>query len=350
MFKLSTLIILVPLLLVFLFAAWASYPWSLSASKYTGEIINFDTYDADLVERPSVLKILTWNVGFFYGEGSEGVHYKAQDSSYFSERLVLASEELKKWDADIVFLQEVDLNSSRSHFINQATTLAKMAGYHFVSLAPSWRHNYIPFPYWPISDHFGAMSSGGAILSRFPLQNAEVHLLEKPASNPWWYNLFYLHRFIQLAEVVIDDKTFSLANLHLEAFERTNREEQIRFLVELHKTKNLDFIAGDFNMVPDAATQKSKFINGDDYENDLSFSLMSESGLDEVVPMDIYEKSEKDYFTFPSSHPDRRLDYIFYQRGLKLMKAEVLTSTLSDHLPVRAIFQINSPKVNPYSL
>jgi len=77
---------------------------------------------------------------------------------------------------------------------------------------------------------------------------------------------------------------------------------------------------------------------------------MNESGLDEVIPMDIYDNSEKDYFTFPSSRPDRRLDYIFYQRGLKLMKAEVLTSTLSDHLPVRAIFQIDSPRINPYSL
>ncbi len=32
-----------------------------------------------------------------------------------------------------------------------------------------------------------------------------------------------------------------------------------------------------------------------------------------------------------------------------MMKAEVLTSALSDHLPLRADFQIDSPKFNPYS-
>lgn len=333
-----------------LFVAWASFPWSISSSHFSNEVIDFKTFQEDEENKPSVLKILTWNVGFFYGEGSEGEGYEAQDASFYSERLVLASEELKKWDADIVFLQEIDFESSRSHFINQATTLARLAGYHFVALAPSWKLNYIPFPYWPVSQQFGAMNSGGAILSKYPLKNHEVYLLNKPSSNPWWYNLFYLHRFIQVAEVEVGNKNFLITNLHLEAFDKNNREEQIRTLVDLHNRKNIDFIAGDFNMVPDAATQKSKFINGDDYENDLSFSLMSESGLDEVIPMDIYEKSEKDYFTFPSSKPDRRLDYIFYQRGLKLMKAEVLPSTLSDHLPVRAIFQIDSPRINPYSL
>ena len=345
-----TLIISIPLILAIIFVAWACFPWSLGPGFLTPKIIDLKSYQEDEDHKPSVLKILTWNVGFFYGEGSEGENYQEQDSSFFSERLVLASEELKSWDADIVFLQEIDFDSARSQFINQAITLAKLSGYHFVAEAPSWRANYIPFPYLPISDHFGRMNSGGAILSKYPLTKNSVHLLEKPQSNPWWYNLFYLHRFVQLVEVSVADKTFHMANLHLEAFDKSNREDHIRSIIEHHKTNSLDFIAGDFNMVPDAATQKSKFINGDNYVDDLSFSLMSDSGLDEVIPMNIYEKSERDYFTFPSSRPDRRLDYIFYQRGLKLMKAEVLSSTLSDHLPLRAIFQIDSPRINPYSL
>jgi endonuclease/exonuclease/phosphatase (EEP) superfamily protein YafD len=31
------------------------------------------------------------------------------------------------------------------------------------------------------------------------------------------------------------------------------------------------------------------------------------------------------------------------------MKAEVLPSASSDHLPLRAIFQISEPRFNPYS-
>lgn len=342
--------ILTPALFVLLFISWASFPWSIKGHKEAGTIVDLGTYQLDEELSPSILKMITWNTGFFYGEGSEGDGYEAQDEAFYSERLVLAANELKSWDADIVFLQEIDFASSRTHFINQAITLAKLAGYHFVAQAPSWKANYIPFPYWPVSLHFGRMNSGGAILSRYPLKNHQIHILDKPASNPWWYNLFYLHRYLQQVNVTVGEKSFHLVNLHLEAFDKANRENQIQELIKLHKTEEIDFIAGDFNMVPDAATQKSKFINGDDYTGDLSFRLMGESGLDEVIPMDIYEKSEKDYFTFPSSKPDRRLDYIFYQRGLKLMKAEVLSSALSDHLPLSAIFQINSPKVNPYSL
>lgn len=350
MFKKILILFSLPLSLIVLFVTWASFPWSLKARKVSQSVMDLGTFIDDEENRPSVLKILTWNVGFFYGEGSEGDGYEKMDASFYTERLVLASHQLKEWDADIVFLQEIDFDSSRSHSINQATTLAKLAGYHFVAMAPSWEANYIPFPYWPISNQFGAMNSGGAILSRFPLTSNVVDLLEKPGDNPWWYNLFYLHRYLQQVEVRVSDKKFNIINLHLEAFDKVNREDQIKLLVNLHKEKEIDFIAGDFNMVPDAATQKSKFLNGDDYEGDKSFTLMSESGLDEVIPMDIYDNSEKDYFTFPSSKPDRRLDYIFYQRGLKLMKAEVLPSTLSDHLPLRAIFQIDSPRINPYSL
>ena len=350
MFKIFIFAFISPLVFVLLFVAWASYPWSIKGSTFEAKVIDLGTYENNEDKKPSILKLLTWNTGFFYGEGSEGEGYELLDESFYSERLVLASQELRNWDADIVFLQEIDFDSARTHFVNQATTLAKLSGYHFVALAPSWTANYIPFPYWPFSRHFGRMSSGGAILSRYPLKDHQVHLLDKPESNPWWYNLFYLHRYFQKVRVDVGEKSFNLVNLHLEAFDKSNRENHIQALIQLHKSQEIDFVAGDFNMVPDAATQKSKFINGDDYTGDQSFSLMSESGLDEVIPMDIYELSEKDYFTFPSSKPDRRLDYIFYQRGLKLMKAEVLSSALSDHLPLSAIFQIDSPKINPYSL
>jgi len=103
-------------------------------------------------------------------------------------------------------------------------------------------------------------------------------------------------------------------------------------------------------MVPDSAIKKKKFKNSDDYENDPSFSLMTKTQYQEVIPEEIYSKEEALYFTYPASRPDRRLDYIFYEKGHKMMKAEVFPSQVSDHLPIRAIFQIGSPRVNPFSL
>ncbi len=330
--------------------SWASYPWSLGKSVQIRPIIDVEPQDMlDVEEHPSVIKLLTFNLGFVYGEGSEGPGYETKDKDYFIKRLDVLSEELKNWGADIVFLQEIDFSSSRSASINQAEYLAKRAGYPYVAEAVSWDANYIPFPYWPLNRNFGRMLSGGAILSRYPLTNHEVTLLDKPSSSPWWYNLFYLHRYFQKVSVAIGNKKFSVLNLHLEAFDKENRMNQIKELVQKIKTENIDFVAGDFNMLPTSAVKRSKFFNDDDYENDQSFELMLESGLLEVVPEEIYVKDESLFFTFPAWAPDRRLDYIFYKTGLKMMKAEVLPQAFSDHLPLRASFQIDSPRINPYS-
>jgi endonuclease/exonuclease/phosphatase family metal-dependent hydrolase len=257
--------------------------------------------------------------------------------------------ELNEWQADVVLLQEIDFDSSRSQNIDQAQYLAKHANYPYVAEAVSWDANYIPFPYWPFSRHFGGMKSGGAILSKYPILDQKITLLEKPMSQPWWYNLFYLHRYYQQVSIQFGDKVYKFVNLHLEAFDKKNREAQVKDLVNLIADEKIDVVTGDFNMVPTEATKKSKFFNDDDYENDSSFDLMSKSGLSEVIPQDIYMKDEALYFTFPASKPDRRLDYIFFKSRLKMMKAEVLPSALSDHLPLRAIFQIGSPNFNPYS-
>lgn len=342
--------ILVLIFLVISFLAWSSYPWSLNTVTIQSGVLNIEPeMMVDVEETPSVIKIVTYNIGFLYGKGSEGSGYEHRDFSYYEKSLLKISNEMIQWDPDIVFLQEVDFDSSRSHYINQAKFIATKAGYPFVAEAISWDANYIPFPYFPVKNNFGKMSSGGAILSKYPLSDHQFTLLEKPHSQPWWYNLFYLHRYFQKVAVTIGDKKFNLINLHLEAFDKANRKGQIEFLLKEIKNAKIDFIAGDFNMVPSSALKKSKFFNSDDYENDSSYELMKESTLLEVIPEEIYAKDEARFFTFPAWTPDRRLDYIWYHSSLKMMKAEVLPSASSDHLPLKATFQINGPRFNPYS-
>lgn len=348
--KVLLYVILIFLVFLIAFLTWASYPWSLSESKTSAVIKTIETDEISEVEdHISVIKVLTFNIGFLYGEGSEGPGYEQRGRDYFEKSLETISQEIKEWGAEIVFLQEIDFDSSRSHSINQAEYIAKKAGYSYVAEAHSWDANYIPFPYWPLTNNFGRMQSGGAILSKFPITSHEVTLLAKPKSQPWWYNLFYLHRYIQKVTLTIDDKDFNVINLHLEAFDKVDRELQVKNLVEKVKAENIDLVAGDFNMLPASATKRSKFFNDDEYENDSSFAIMIQSGLSEVVPEEIYKESEAQYFTFPAWAPDRRLDYIWFKPGLKMMKAEVLPSASSDHLPLRAIFQIDVPKFNPYS-
>lgn len=333
------------------FFMWASFPWSLSGRVSEVDILQLDEAVLnDPHEEEGVIKILTWNLGFLYGKGSEGPGYEYRDQSFFKERMEELITFIRKENPDILCLQEIDFDSSRSGGINQARELALKAGYPYLAQAVSWKANYIPFPYWPLSRNFGSMKSGGAILSKYPLKRHNVELFAKPASNPWWYNLFYLHRYAQSATVTIRDKDYVIMNLHLEAFDKADRLKQVRQLQERVEENQVDFAAGDYNMVPGRAIKKNKFTEStDDYENDESFVVMSGGKMKEAIPEEIYLRSESRYFTFPSWKPDRRLDYIFYDSSHRLMRAEVLSSKLSDHLPLKASFQIAGPKYNIFS-
>ena len=341
------------LLLSFVFLlAWSGYPWSLNDRVLKGEIVHLEPEGmVNNDEFPAVIKIQTWNLGFLFGEGSEGPGYFTRNKNFYKTKLDELVSEISKSDPDIICLQEVDFDSHRSANLNQVQYLAVKAGYPYVAEAVSWDANYIPFPYWPVERHFGRMKSGGAILSKYPIISHEVHLLKKPQSQPWWYNIFYLHRYLQEAEIELGDRKIKVVNLHLEAFDMLDRKVQVEILVNKIREHNIDIVAGDFNMVPPSALKKRNFkgYSEDNYENDISYDEMLKSGLLEVIPDSIYALDESRYFTFPSSKPDRRLDYIFYNNALKMIKAEVLPSALSDHLPLRASIQIATPKFNPYS-
>lgn len=337
------------LFLVSSFLLWASYPWSINEKAVNPEVVHLEPEGmVDWEEFPTVIKFMTWNIGYLYGLGSEGPGYEYKDKTFYEDKLEKFVQEVIDANVDVVALQEVDFDSSRSHFINEAQYLAKKANYPYIAEIISWEANYIPFPYWPFSNHFGKVRSGGAILSRYPILEHEAILLSKPQSHPWWYNMFYLHRYFQKVTLEVGDKKFKVINLHLEAFDKIDRESQIEKLKGIIPRDKIDFVLGDFNMIPASATKRSKFFNNDNYEDDSSYEKMMESNLQEVIPDEIYAQDENLYMTFPSNKPDRRLDYIFYNGEYKMMKAEVLPSALSDHLPLKATFQISSPKINLY--
>ena len=341
---LSFLILLIVLI-------WASYPWSLNEKIVKAEVLHFQPDGmVNNEEYPAVVKVQTWNLGFLYGIGSDGSAYEPKEKSFYEDKLNKLVEEIKTSAPDIICLQEIDFDSNRSYGINQARYLAIKAAYPYVAEAVGWNSNYVPFPYLPFSHHFGRIVAGGAILSKYPISSHQIHFLKKPLSKPWWYNIFYPHRYFQEVEIELGEKKVKLINLHLEAFDQGDRKAQAQLLVDKIKNEKIQLVAGDFNTLPLSATKKRKFqASEDDYESDTTYEILLKSELAEVIPDSIYALDESRYFTFPSNHPNRRLDYIFYDKSLKMIKAEVLPSALSDHLPLKATFQISTPVFNPYS-
>lgn len=136
---------------------------------------------------------------------------------------------IRQQGADVVAIQEVDVNTNRSGKINQAEQLAGKSGY----------------PYF----HFGkAMDYDGGqygilILSKYLLTDTVTHLLPKsePAKGE--------QRVLATATVHLPKgNAFKFGSTHLEAYHKDSRELQAKEINRIAKTSNLPFIvAGDFN-------------------------------------------------------------------------------------------------------
>lgn len=296
--------------------------------------------------RSGELRALTFNIAWGYGWGSEGSG-SAKDAEHFERTLDKLAEVISALDPDVVLLQEVDFGSTRSHHVDQAAVLARKARLPYVARAESWRANWVPFPYWPPRDQFGEMSSGGAIISRFPIRSNRVELLPKPSTNPFWYNLFYLFRYYQTAEIDLGEESARVINAHLEAFDRANREKQATQLANVLAAVDDEHVifGGDLNSVPEEATLRAAYPDepSADHREDRTVALIrAVDGLQDTVPPKTFSTKESDWLTFPAHAPNRKLDYLFHSPDLGLIEVRVVTEagTYSDHLPLFARFAV----------
>ncbi|MCC7442773.1 MAG: endonuclease/exonuclease/phosphatase family protein [Bdellovibrionales bacterium] len=294
---------------------------------------------------PHELTLLTWNLSYAYGQGSEGRRFRAKPRDHFGKALESIAATIRASGADIVLLQEIDFGSRRSHHMNQLAALSEWTGLPYAAPAVSWHARWVPFPYWPPSEQFGPVVSGGAVLSRFPITRAQVHLFPRLPEQPWWYRAFYPHRYVQRVDLELGPgRTFTVVNLHLEAFLQEARERQARELsaaLSEGAFGDVSVVGGDFNTVPPEASRFRDFNDGteDAYLGDVTLPLIRDvRGLRETVPVDAYRADESAYFTFPAHAPNRRLDYLFLAERLGAKEWGVVRAagTVSDHLPFRA--------------
>jgi len=286
------------------------------------------------------LRVLSYNIG--YGRGPAGDASGPWSEAHIRTGLDGIAQQVKGSRADLVFLQEVDLGARRTHHIDEGRYLLEATGLRFGSCVVTWEKNYVPFPYWPPSKHYGPMKSGQCILSRFPVVSSTRHRLPQPESSPWWRNRFYLNRAIDHAQVMIAGRPWEVFNVHTEAFEAKNRQDHARRLAELVTSlpdRSRVIVAGDFNAPPPEASQKKGFLDEPevDFSDDTTIAIARGMGLSQVL-------ADPLTFTFPADMPTRRLDYIFFGSALEAVEARVLTAPpgpFSDHLPVFARFVIH---------
>ncbi|MEM6253981.1 MAG: endonuclease/exonuclease/phosphatase family protein [Cyanobacteria bacterium P01_D01_bin.156] len=306
------------------------YVWATSGSypreNYT-QVSNYE-WESPKAEGRKTLSLVSYNIGYL--SGLTNLEAVQRPKKLFNENLEQAIATLQPLNPDLIAFQEVDIASNRSYNVNQLEAIASSLRLGHSGLAINWDKNYVPFPYWPISAHFGKIVSGQAVLSRYPIQENQRLVLDKVVGKPFFYNAVYLDRLAQITQVDVSGQPLIVINIHLEAFDNPTRFKQTQAVRDLAETYAQDYpvlLVGDFN----SALNRPE-------EGERSIEIMATSELfTSALPKTQWTTQP----TFPSAESAHKLDYLFYTPAtIELKETRVITEmgTASDHLPLMMTF------------
>lgn len=326
-FWIVTLAIDVPLVLLVATFFYISGPrWAEADYDNT---ITYD--DSPGPENPETLTVATYNLGYLSGLTNQQA--VVRNRALLEANQATAISALQPLNLDVLALQEVDFDAYRSFHLNQQYALSEALALPFAALAVNWDKRYVPFPYWPPSVHYKAVTSGQAVLSRYPIRDNQRLVLERVPTNPFYYNALYLDRVAQITELDLSGQPLMVINVHLEAFDGPTRSRQtafVRQLAEQYAETMPVLMLGDFNSDLDRGEESA------DGATPSIQILLDSPVLASAVPF------QAQSHTFPSDQPQYSLDYIFYTPAtLAVRDWQVVQSAAqaSDHLPVMAILE-----------
>ncbi len=198
------------------------------------------------------ISILSWNIGYaglgqeqdFFMDG--GTHSRPGSSKLVSRYLAGISENIDNVSADLILLQEVDSDSSRTYGIDETTPLNRSTGVY----ALNYSCPFVPIPLPPM----GKINSGLFTTTDYAVTQAERIALPCPFS--WPLSTANLKRCLLVSHLPVtgSDHELVLVNLHLEAYDngegKIAQTKQLMSLLEQEYKKGSFVIAGgDFNQI-----------------------------------------------------------------------------------------------------
>ena len=333
------------------------------------------------------IKVVTWNIRFgiarfpFFGDscGDDVI----LDDATIEKNMAAIADSLNAMDADIVLLQEVDVSSKRTGYMDQVKYLLDNTNLNYGCYASMWKADFI------FSDGIGRVDAGNAILSKYELTDAERIQLRLRTDQEELIEYFYLRRNIVKAKIPAltqGSKEFYAVDIHATAFATDDTKQRhidkyVETLAKIHSSGDYFVTGGDLNSVPPGSEydyclqdmcpgEKYKDENGNEIDYHSIDSLTGgphKEGAyfnnfvgerDILVPLyDTYDAAiDSSDATLPihlthgpsTSYEmndikyDRKLDYLF-TNGIwenTSSKTHQAAWELSDHLPVSAVFNI----------
>lgn len=217
------------------------------------------------------LSVLTYNIGFgaysadysFFMDGGEHSRALSKDSVINNINGVLRV--IKDRNPDLVLLQEVDTDGTRSYHINQKNLISE----DFKSFDSVFAENYdSPYFLYPLYEPIGANKSGLLTFSAFNIESGIRRSL--PVENSI-NKYFDLDRAYSVSVIKTDNgRELVLYNVHLSAYTSDGKiaEDQLKILSEdmlgQYQKGNYIIAAGDFNK--DMLGDSSKYFERPDGE------------------------------------------------------------------------------------
>ena len=300
------------------------------------------------------LKVVTWNIKFAGGRidfffDCYGDRVLMTKDEVLSNLDGLAKK-IKELDPDIILLQEIDLPSKRSAYIDQVQYLLDHTDLNYGVYASQWKSDFVP------SDGIGRIDTGSAILSKYKLKNGKRIALPLISEQDSATQYFYLKRNILTTEINYKNKNLVILATHTSAYATDGTKlDQINIfkqkLLDLDKSNKIFIAGGDLNTVPPETVKFKEFdddkcegeYEDEGYEKELDILNEYYSKFKTAISLDEYKKDNSKYFTHTTNKKgfwNRKLDYLFtngdFQNGKTIQDG---TMPLSDHAPISVEFK-----------
>ena len=243
----------------------------------------------DKTEVTNTVTVMSYNVHYCAPKGSNDA-----DVDAIAEVIINAKP-------DIVFMQEVDKNTTRSKKIDQLKELSKKTN--------------MPYYYYSRAIDYQGGQMGNGTLSRYELSHTQTHKLPRVNLGP---DVYVSDRVLSTATVTINDRKITIANTHL-ALTDENKALQVPEINKILSSMNQPVIfGGDFNATPQHNAMVTFF--GYDFKKTCSTNCN----------------------TLPSDAPNREIDYILLRptNNFEVLGHQVVTSLASDHLPIVSVIKV----------
>lgn len=239
--------------------------------------------------REQPIRILVFNI--HAGKDAKGV-----------DNLQAVADLVKRTDADLVLLQEVDRGTTRSGGVDQLDRLAALTK-HAPAFAPS------------LVNYQGGQYGIAALAREFVGYHATIPLAVTPVQTRSGSRE---PRVALLAYATVRGASWRLLNTHVDPGDAAARAQELRQVAAVAREQQAAgrplVVGGDLNATPE----------------DPGLAPLRDAGLRDAW----VECGRGDGFTFPSHAPVKRIDYLWLPGNLACASATVLDTTISDHRPL----------------